>query len=431
MDWSSSLPDPFPIPFGGVVRGRLRPPPSKSISLRALNLALLGGKPLTIRNLLQAEDTRAFLVALQGLGWTVGVEGGEWRVRPPRTAADRATIDCEESGTMLRFLTAALTSIPGSWRISGSRRLQERPIGPLIGALRELGARIRYLGSEGFAPLAIEGSRLRGGDVGIDAGQSSQFVSALAMAALRAEGPVTIHIEALTSVPYLDLTVAMLRRAGAVVETTPRAVTVAPGRPGWEEVEVEADFSAAAYPAAAAVLTRGRVTLEGLDRDSRQGDARFAELLEAIGGEVAWTSAGLEVAGSGALRAVDVDLSEMPDQVPTLAALAPFLEGETSIRNVPHLRIKESDRLAAMAAGLRAVGAPVEEMPDGLAIPGVWAGRRPPEGPVTLDSHGDHRIAMSLALVGLRRPGVSIASPEVVAKSYPGFWADFEGLLAH
>jgi 3-phosphoshikimate 1-carboxyvinyltransferase len=194
-------------------------------------------------------------------------------------------------------------------------------------------------------------------------------------------------------------------------------------------VAVEGDYSAAAYPAAAALVTGGEVELHGLEPGSHQGDRGFLEVLERMGAEIEWQTEGVRVAAGSRLTAVDLDLSSMPDQVPTLAALAPFARGTTRIRNVPHLRLKESDRLAAMASELRKLGVEVTEIEDGLVIPGLWAETTPPEEQVVVDSHGDHRIAMSLALTGLRRPGVSVANSGVVAKSYPSFWSDLEGLL--
>jgi 3-phosphoshikimate 1-carboxyvinyltransferase len=203
---------------------------------------------------------------------------------------------------------------------------------------------------------------------------------------------------------------------------------VLPGLLPPPRLRVEADASAACYPAAAAALTGGGVVLEGVDAGSPQGDRRFFDLLAGMGAEVTWRPGEVEVRGGG-LRAVDADLSTMPDQVPTLAALAPFARGTTHIRNVGHLRLKESDRLAAMAGELRRLGAEVEEGVDRLDVAGTWCDAAPPAGRVTVDAHGDHRIAMSLALVGLRRPGVTVGSPRVVGKSYPAFWQDFLGLL--
>jgi len=196
-------------------------------------------------------------------------------------------------------------------------------------------------------------------------------------------------------------------------------------------VAVEGDWSAAAYPAAAAALTGGTVVLDGLVWDSRQSDRGFLALLAEMGAGVSWRGDEVTIDGGigEGLRGIEADLSSMPDQVPTLAALAPFARGTTRIFNVAHLRIKESDRLEAMAGELRKAGATVDEGPDWLRIPGIWADREPPTDPVRIDPRGDHRIAMSLALVGLRRPGIVVTAPEVVGKSYPGFWGDLERLL--
>jgi 3-phosphoshikimate 1-carboxyvinyltransferase len=196
-------------------------------------------------------------------------------------------------------------------------------------------------------------------------------------------------------------------------------------------VRVEGDWSAACYPAAAAALTGGEVRLAGVFPDSRQGDRHFLDLLAAMGAEIEWQGDALAVRGRerGNLQGIDADLSGLPDQVPTLAALGPFARGTTRITNVPHLRIKESDRLGAMASELGRVGATVEEGPDNLTLHGTWHGATPPAGRVVIDSHNDHRIAMSMALVGLRRPGIEIAAPAVVGKSYPEFWADLLSLL--
>ena len=210
----------------------------------------------------------------------------------------------------------------------------------------------------------------------------------------------------------------------------PRTYRVRPSPIRAGRVRVEGDFSAACYPAAAAALTGGQVVLEGLSRDSKQGDRGFMDLLEEMGAEIAWRDGNLTVRGRD-LKAVRADLSGMPDQVPTLAALAPFAEGETLIYNVGHLRIKESDRLEAMATELGKIGAQVHEGKDSLRIPGIWSGGAgTPAGPVEIDPRGDHRIAMSLALAGLRRPGVIVTSPGVVSKSYPAFWRDLEILVS-
>ena len=429
---------PRTVPAGGRICGRLRVPPSKSVTNRYLALSLLTGGPVLLGHPLDSEDIRCFAAALRSCGLGVsGMGSDSLEILPGKTPPERADIDCGASGTMFRFLLAILTTLPGRWRLDGISRLRERTVGPLAEALRRLGARIDFPEREGFAPVVIHGGTLGAGDTTLDAGSSSQFLSALLMAALRAPGAVTVEVRSLTSGPYVDLTLEAIRAFGGEVERRGEATFVVhPGDLRGGRHDVEGDYSAAGYPAAAAVLTGGEVELEGLRRASFQGDRGFLDLLERMGARVRWRgetddggSREIVRVSARELRALEVDLSAMPDQVPTVAALAPFASGTTRITNVPHLRIKESDRLAAMARELRRAGATVDEEPDGLRIPGVWAGTPPPHEPVVLSSHGDHRIAMSCALVGLRRPGVSIAAPGVVAKSYPRFWDDLESLL--
>lgn len=413
------------------IEGRLRVPSSKSLSHRWLNLALLSRRPMVVERPLVAEDIHLFLAALGRCGFQVEHRGDDVHLRPVEPPAGEVEVFCGNAGTMLRFLVATFTVVPGTWRLDGVPRLRERPVRPLVDALRKLGARIEYLGAEGFVPLRIEGGTLGAGTTLLDAGESSQYLSAILMAALRAPGEVTVEVSSLTSGPYVDVTLGVVEAAGGRIERLDEKLwRVHPSDLRADRVRVEGDWSAACYPAAAAALTGGRVVLEGLARDSRQGDRGFLDLLLKMGAEADWREDELEVRGTGRLMGIEADLSTMPDQVPTLAALGPFAEGETHIFNVAHLRIKESDRLEAMATELRKIGAEVEEGPDYLRIPGIWAHAAPPDHPVLIDPRGDHRIAMSLALAGLRRPGVVVSSPEVVSKSYPGFWDDLAALLA-
>lgn len=437
---------PRTIQAGRRVIGRLRVPSSKSVTHRALNLALLSGRPWTVAYPLLAEDTRLFLAALERCGFRVEerpvLTGAEVDLTPGEApvvnAEGEVEIFCGNAGTMLRFLVATLAVLPGRWCLDGVPRLRERPVGPLVEALRGLGARIDCLERDGFVPLRIAGGTMGGGTTAIDAGESSQYLSALLMAALRAPEPVTIEVAALTSEPYVDITLGLIRERGGRVERIEpeggrAAYRVWPSELRGGPIEIEGDFSAACYPAAAAALTGGAVVLEGLRRDSRQGDAGFLDLLVRMGAQVSWQGGMLAVMRDPRpghfLRGIEADLSGMPDQVPTLAALAPFARGETHIRNVAHLRIKESDRLAAMATELRRIGATVEEGPDFLKIQGTWTEGPLPDDPVTVETYGDHRIAMSLAVAGLVRPGVTISSPGVVAKSYPRFWDDLAHLI--
>ncbi len=416
----------FAVPAGRRVSGRVSVPGSKSLTQRYFNLALLGRCPVTVHRPLLSEDTHLFLGALAACGFRIDRGEGRLALLPAELPAS-AEIFCGAGGTMLRFLTAALTAVPGRWRLDGVPRLRQRTVAPLVEALRRLGAEITCPEREGFAPLEITGGSLGGGRTVLDAGVSSQFLSALLMAALVAPREVAIEVGALTSEPYVDLTLDAIAAFGGTVDRDGNSYRVRPSPPAASEVTVEADFSAVAYPAAAAALAGGAVRIEPLRRDSRQGDRRLLDLLARMGASVRWLGNGLEVA-AGTLTAATADLSAMPDQVPTLAALAPFAAGVTRIENVPHLRIKESDRLSAMARELERVGAEVEELADGLVIPGVWAAAEPPDDPVEVRTYGDHRIAMSMALVGLRRGGISIREPGVVAKSYPRFWDDLREL---
>ena len=406
----------------------VRVPPSKSLTNRCLNLALLADREVLLRHPLESDDTVRLVEAAERLGFRVARLPGSWRLAPGELPSE-ATIECGLSGTMARFLTATLAVLPGHWRLDGGARLRERPIGPLVEALRGLGAEIEYLGPPGTLPLAIRGRELEGGATRLDASESSQYLSALLMAGSRTRRGLSVAVDALTSAPYVDLTLDTMRRFGLEVRARGREFLVQPARGSGGQFEIEGDYSAACYPAAAALLTRGRAELVGLAADSAQGDRRFFDLLDRMGASVSWQGDRLVVRGGGPLTAVDAGLEQMPDQVPTLAALAPFAAGTTRIRNVPHLRLKESDRLAAMGSELRRLGLAVREQADGLEIPGSWAAASPPSEPVSVDAHGDHRIAMSLALVGLRRPGVVIEGADAVAKSYPDFWRDLEAGL--
>ncbi|MEM8932000.1 MAG: 3-phosphoshikimate 1-carboxyvinyltransferase [Acidobacteriota bacterium] len=432
----SNVPLYGPVPADRTASGRLAVPGSKSLTQRYFALALVARRRLTIRRPLDSEDIHHFLGALRSAGFRVEWDpSGDVHLDPgPAPVGDGIIdVDCGAGGTMLRFLTAALTVVPGRYRLDGIPRLRERTVEPLVRALRQLEADLRGIDHDGFAPLSIEGRSLRGGRCRLDAGASSQFLSALLIAGIAAPEPIEIEIEALTSEPYVDLTLDAIAELGGRVtrdDSGPSPLfRVEPGlTDGLDDVRVEADFSSVAYPAAAAALTRGEVFIESVSPDSRQGDRAFVDLLAAMGAQTTWRDGGLAVVG-GPLRAVTADLSATPDQVPTLAALAPFADGVTRIENVPHLRIKESDRLAAMASELRRVGAEVEELDDGLVIPGVWAKDAPPTTPVEVDTWNDHRIGMAMALVGLRRPGVVLRHPAVVDKSYPNFWRDLEHLI--
>jgi 3-phosphoshikimate 1-carboxyvinyltransferase len=417
------------IPAGRRVGGEVTVPPSKSLTHRLLLLALLGRREVIVERPLRSADTERLVAAVRACGCSVTADGSGLIVAPGDAPRSPVELACGASGTLLRLLTGVVAGLPGEWRLDGVRRLRQRPVAALVAALGELGADIDYRGRPGFAPLRIRGRALAGGSTRLDASESSQFLSALILASLSADGPVTIETEGLASRPYVDLTLDAVALFGGRAGVADGVWHVEPGLAPPARVIVEGDYSAAAYFAAAAALAGGAVRLRGLAPVSRQGDRRLLDLLASMGARVEPRRDGFVVAGGGPLEALDVDLRDLPDQVPTLAALAPFARGVTRIRGVAHLRLKESDRLAALRCELERAGAPADETDDGLEIPGVWAETAPPGSVVRIDSHDDHRIAMSMALVGLRRPGLSIARPEVVAKSYPGFWQDLFAVL--
>ncbi|MDE2882005.1 MAG: 3-phosphoshikimate 1-carboxyvinyltransferase [Acidobacteriota bacterium] len=421
---------PGPAPLDAAVRV----PGSKYEANRFLIAAALTDGTTRLSGLPEGEDIRAAISAVDALGGSTAGRGGCLKVRGTAAAASPGSsfdpggpvrVSVGESGTLLRFLTAAAATVPGSITITGSGRIRERPVAGLVAALGALGADIETTG--GFAPLTVRSGRLDGGIASVPATESSQFASGLLLAAPRAAGAVSVELEGdPVSASYLDLTVSVMARCGVHVERPgPRRFQVASGaryQPG--DHRISGDWTSAGYFFAAAALAPGRVTVDGLDPESPQGERRFPEVLRGMGCEVseALSEEGVRVTVTGAsrLRGVSVDMRSMPDAVPTLAAIAPFAEGITRIRGTSHLRHKESDRIAALADGLGRLGARATATDGGLAI-------EPPEGGAAvrapaLDAHGDHRIAMALALTGLRIPGVRVGSPQVVAKSFPDFW---------
>jgi 3-phosphoshikimate 1-carboxyvinyltransferase len=411
------------IPTSGPVIGNRTPPGSKSLTNRALILAALSGHPVQLTGCLESEDTAVLLDSLSRLGYRVGVEqscenGPTFHVEPG-DPVDSAELFVGNSGTTVRFLTALLALRPGSFRLDGVPRMRERPIGDLLEALRHLG-----VGAEaptGCPPVTIHGGGWRGGLVPVRADVSSQFLSGLLLAAPFAPCPVTtFQIEGpVVSEPYIAMTLALLRQWGLLVE----GLTV-PGRQRTTltRYAIEPDASAASYLFAVAAITAGRVTVPGLTRASLQGDVAFVDALAAMGCSVKSSDSGITVHG-GPLHGIDIDMNAISDTVMTLAVVALFAQGPTHIRNVAHIRHKETDRIAALATELRRLGAGVEERADGLSVyPAPLRG-------ATVQTYQDHRMAMSLALVGLRIPGVVIDDPGCVAKTYPGFFEDLHTLV--
>ncbi len=412
-----------------AARGAVRIPGSKSISHRALIMAALARGPSHIANALSAQDTILTAQALRALGVEIRWEGDAIQVVPPgrRWQSPPQPILLGNSGTSMRLLPAVAALGTGRFIFDGDPRLRERPVGPIVAALRQLGVQCRYLMEEGFPPFELVSEGIEGGEVLVDARQSSQFLSAILLAAPQARRTLQVSWPTpVASYPYVALTLSMMARAGIRVDRldADRVSIPAPQTYPALQYTVEGDCSSASYFWAAAAITGGEVLTFPIAQDSLQGDRDLLDILKAMGCGVEWVDGGVRVSGPRALKPVDIDMNAMPDMVPTLAAVAAFAEGESRIRNVAHLRVKESDRLQVTAMELRKLQVPVEELSDGLIIEGGVV--RSPQVPI--QAHNDHRIAMTFAVMGLRTPGVVIEGAESVAKSFPDFWEVFERL---
>ncbi len=409
------------VPTVQRIEGKVRIPGSKSVTHRALVLAALADGESVINNPLDAEDTRLTASALGALGASVTWDGHRVRVVPPerRWRSPKKPIFLGNSGTSLRLLLGLAAVGAGTFTFDGSPRLRERPIGQLARALQSLGVEVHFPERGGYPPIRIKSRGLAGGEVEVDASESSQYLSSLLLAAVGARRPVRIRWkEKVASFPYVEITLRMLEERGCAFQRTgPREILVdAPQVFTPFVYTVEGDCSSASYFWAAAALTGGEVLTYPVFPDAMQGDCRFLTVLQEMGCRIRWEEDGVQVAGPERLRAVDMDMNTMPDMVPTLAVVAALADGKSRIRNVAHLRLKESDRLSAVSAELRKLGVSVAEWEDGLEIEG------PPTRGAVIETYDDHRIAMAFAVLGLKVPGIVIDGRSTVAKSFPGFW---------
>ena len=400
-------------------------PGSKSLSHRALIAAALASGESRLFNLLECEDTIYTLEALQRLGidithdkgiTTVAGKGGRFPV-PTGTR----TLFLGNSGTSLRLLLSTAALDRGETILTGSSRLQERPIGELLRALRNLGVEDISASRDNFPPVRIRSMGMKGGKARLTGRESSQYLSSLLLAAPYAGSEVEIEVDgSIVSSPYVDLTLEVMDRFGVGVEREGYSRFKVLAGPGYRSIDyqVEGDASSASYFWAAAAVTGGTVATENIfPESSLQGDMSFLDLLEKMGAVVRKEARRAVVTGR-TLAGIEADMSAMPDMVPTLAALALFAKGKTVIRNVAHLRHKESDRLQALREEWTRLGARIEELPDGLIIQGLV-----PLNGALCDPHNDHRLAMTLAVIGLRVPGIKIQNETCVRKSVPNFWA--------
>jgi 3-phosphoshikimate 1-carboxyvinyltransferase len=413
--------------------GSVRLPGSKSISNRTLLLAALAQGTTEVIGLLDADDVDVMLEALRTLG--VGIErrgaSRDFAIRGAggAFAVKRANLFLGNAGTAFRPLTAALALCGGDYQLSGIARMHERPIGDLVDALRALGGDIRYLGNEGFPPLAIGRGELHFGDsVAIRGEISSQFLTALLMALPLGRREMTVDIVGeLISRPYVEMTLSLMARFGVAVKREDWRRLRVPASGGYTSpgpIAVEGDASSASYFLAAGAIGGGPVRVEGVGRDSIQGDVRFADTLIAMGAVVTRGVDWIEVRGTRPLRAIDADFNGMPDAAMTAAITALFADGTSTLRNIGSWRVKETDRIAAMATELSKLGARVDAGADWLSI-------TPPArlSPATIDTYDDHRMAMCFSLAALGGIPVRINDPECVRKTFPEYFATFRGLV--
>jgi len=423
---------PFERPFQATIA----PPGSKSLTNRALVISALADGDSTISNVLFADDTEAMLDGLKRLGYKLEIDRESNRVlvhgRGGRVPKRKAALDCGNSGTTIRFLTALSTLGKGVYRLDGNERMRQRPIKELVDLLKSLGASVTYEGKRGYPPVEVTATGLAGGKTKFPAAKSSQFLSAALLAAPYAAEDVIITLAPdQTSWPYAAMTIELMRQFGVhcIVQLEhpgerPKELRVLRAQYKARDYTVEPDASSATYFMAAAAARPGaRVTVPGLGDNSLQGDVGFGEVLEKMGAAMLLDDNAVTVTGPETLRGTDIDMSGMPDAAMTLAALSVLADGPTTIRGLHTLRVKETDRLTALKTELSKLGAKATIKADTLTI-------EPPREvqPSEIDTYDDHRMAMSFAVVGTRVPGITIRNAECVSKTYPRFFEDLEKL---
>ncbi|HEY0844188.1 MAG TPA: 3-phosphoshikimate 1-carboxyvinyltransferase [Noviherbaspirillum sp.] len=419
-------------------QGTVRLPGSKSISNRTLLLAALAEGATQIYDLLASDDTHVMLMALQTLGvkWEQIGETQDYVVHgvDGKLPVHQADLFMGNAGTAIRPLTAALAVIGGDYTLHGVSRMHERPIGDLVDALNAVGTQIEYTGQPGYPPLHIRRGHIHAQRMQVRGNVSSQFLTALLMAAplMAITHAITIEVVGdLISKPYIEITLNLMRRFGVVVERNGWQSFMVPAgqryvSPG--SIHVEGDASSASYFLAAGAIAGGPVRVEGVGRDSIQGDVRFVEALEKMGATITMGDNWIESKSNGVLKAIDADFNHIPDAAMTIAVAALYADGPCTLRNIGSWRVKETDRIAAMATELRKVGATVEEGSDYLRV-------IPPAGikPASIDTYDDHRMAMCFSLASLdgaarRGATIRINDPKCVAKTFPDYFDAFANI---
>ncbi|MCX4990775.1 MULTISPECIES: 3-phosphoshikimate 1-carboxyvinyltransferase [unclassified Streptomyces] len=392
-------------------------PGSKSITARALFLAAAADGVTRLVRPLRSDDTEGFAEGLTRLGYRVGRTPDTWHIdgRPQGPAVTRADVYCRDGATTARFLPTLAAAGHGTYRFDASAQMRRRPLGPLSKALRDLGVDLRHEEAEGHHPLRIAASGVEGGTVTLDAGQSSQYLTALLLLGPLTRKGLRIEVTDLVSAPYVGITLAMMRAFGADVRVQGDVFEVAPGGYRATTYPVEPDASTASYFFAAAALTGREVTVRGLGARALQGDLGFVDVLRRMGAHVESGSDRTTVRGTGELRGLTVNMRDISDTMPTLAAIAPFASGPVRIEDVANTRVKECDRLEACAENLRRLGVRVETGPDWIEIhPGTPAAAE-------ITTYGDHRVVMAFAVTSLRTPGIGFDDPGCVRKTFPAF----------
>ena len=404
----------------------IRVPGSKSVTNRALIIAALADGNSRIVNPLFSDDSFWLMDALVRLGIDVHADGERGEVyvsgQSGEIYASGVDLFVGNAGTVARFLPPFLALGRGPFTVDGVPRMRERPVADLVDGMRQLGAEVEYAGEDGRFPLMIKGGGIPGGKARVSASKSSQFISGLLMAAPYAQAPVTLHPVGRKEWPYVGITVALMRAFGVEVDEANGRFTVAPALYSSREYEVEPDASGASYFMAAAAVTGGRVRIPGLGASSPQGDLRFAGVLRDMGCRVEIASDFVEVQGPDHLRGVEVDMNAFSDTMITLSAIAPFAEGPTTIENVGHTRLQESDRLSAVATELTRLGVKTQTTSSSIRIipKNIRSG--------VVRTYGDHRMAMAFAITGLVASGIRIRDPGCVTKTFPGYFGALESL---
>ncbi|MEU3045436.1 3-phosphoshikimate 1-carboxyvinyltransferase [Streptomyces sp. NPDC006984] len=401
-------------------------PGSKSVTARALFLAAAADGTTTLRRPLASDDTEGFAEGLLALGYRVEREPAVWRIegRPEGPAAPEADVHCRDGATTARFLpTLAAAGSRGTYRFDASAQMRRRPLGPLTGALRALGVDLRHQGAEGHHPLTVAARGVEGGALTLDAGESSQYLTALLMLGPLTRKGLRITVTDLVSAPYVEITLAMMRSFGVEVQREGNVFAVPPGGYRAADYAVEPDASTASYFFAAAALTPGReVTVPGLGAGALQGDLRFVEVLGRMGADVRVAADATTVRGTDRLHGLTVAMRDISDTMPTLAGIAPYADGPVRIEDVANTRVKECDRLDACAENLARLGVVASTGPAHIDIrPGTPRAAE-------IATRSDHRIVMSFAVTGLRTPGITFDDPGCVRKTFPGFHQEFAAL---